>query len=75
MLPVQADGSDGAEADGASVLETLNAEALHELASARAAATAATAESADLRRRNETLQAEVRPSVRHTVSSCSSSSA
>ena len=52
------DGDGGAAANGASP-EALQAEALRELASVQAAATAAMAESTDLRRRNESLEAEV----------------
>jgi hypothetical protein len=53
------DWDGGAAANGASSAEVLHAEALRELASVQAAATAAMAESTDLRRRNETLEAEV----------------
>ena len=56
----QADDGDGAAAGGSSAAEALHAEALDELAAVQAAATAAMAETTDLRRRNESLEAEVK---------------
>ena len=54
------DWDSGPAAYGASSAEALHVEALRELASVQSAAAAAMAETTDLRRRNESLQAEVK---------------
>ena len=56
----QADDEDGVGAASSLSAEALHSEALQELAAVQAAATAAMAETTDLRRRNESLEAEVK---------------
>jgi len=55
-----ADDQVSAAAGGPSTAEALHSEALQELAAVQAAATAAMVETTDLRRRNESLEAEVK---------------
>ncbi len=54
-----ADDEAGAAADGPPTAEALHSEALQELAAVQAAATAAMVETTEMRRRNESLEAEV----------------